>query len=149
MIYLLDTDTLIFMIRGLKGGRRHPSRRARATALVKRCQLAQKAADTVGVSAITISELEFGARNSDSYEKEMEAVHKILRPFDTFDYETVDCPVQYGRIRHDLQIEGRPIGSMDLMIAAHALSLDATVVTNNSSHFARIKGLKTVNWSTA
>jgi tRNA(fMet)-specific endonuclease VapC len=123
VIYLLDTDILIYMIRGLKRGSRHRAQRAKAMAVVKRCQEAQDEDHSVAVSAITVSELEFGARGSDSYDKEIEAVHKILRPFDACDYDAVGCAVHYGRIRHELETAGRTIGSMDLLIAAHAMSL--------------------------
>jgi tRNA(fMet)-specific endonuclease VapC len=146
VIYLLDTDTLIFMVRGLKPGRR-PSQRQRALNLVDRCRQAQAAGDIVGLSAVTVSELEFGAQNSTDYEAEIAAVHKVLVPFDLFDYSAVSCPPHYGRIRHHLDSKGQTIGSMDLLIAAHALALDATLVTNNLAHFSRVPGLKTVNWN--
>jgi tRNA(fMet)-specific endonuclease VapC len=145
MIYLLDTDTLIFMARGLKSHRR-PAQRQRAQQLVDRCRKAQRRGDSVGLSAITVSELEFGARNSGQYETEMAAVRKLLMPFDIFDYDSVSSPPHYGRIRHDLESRGVTIGSMDLLIAAHALGLDATLVSNNLAHFSRVPGLRTANW---
>ena len=60
--------------------------------------------------------------------------------------DAIVCPSHYGRIRHELETEGVTIGSMDLLIAAHALALDATLVSNNLAHFSRVRGLKTVNW---
>ena len=146
MIYLLDTDLLIFIIRGTKAGVRQASLRQRAATLVKRCRAAQAADDSVGLSALTVSELEFGARNSGDYDKEIAAVRKVLTPFDVYDYDAVSCPEHYGRIRHELETSGQTIGSMDLLIAAHASALGATVVTNNDAHFARVHGLKVVNW---
>lgn len=145
MIYLLDTDTLIFMVRGLKSSRR-PKARQQAQALVSRCREAQAAGDSVGLSAVTILELEFGAQKSGSYEAEIAAVQKVLAPFDVHDYDAVDCPPQYGRARNELEAKGLSIGAMDLMIAAHALALDATLVTNNTAHFSRLQGLKAANW---
>jgi tRNA(fMet)-specific endonuclease VapC len=145
MIYVLDTDILIYMIRGLKGGARR-GQRERARHLVRRCRQAQQEGHTVGVSAITVSELEFGARLSGRYEDEIAAVQKILGPFETYDYEAVNCSPHYGRIRHELEQAGETIGAMDLLIAAHALGLDATLVTNNLSRFQRIKGLKVTDW---
>lgn len=145
MIYLLDTDMLIYMVRGLKPSRR-PAQRQRARELVERCRQIQSAGDSVGLSAVTVSELEFGARNSGQYETEIGAVHKLLTPFDIYDYDAVACPRQYGRIRHDLETKGATIGSMDLLIAAHALALEATLVSNNVAHFSRIADLKTANW---
>jgi tRNA(fMet)-specific endonuclease VapC len=147
MIYLLDTDTLIFLIRGLKPARR-PAQRKRAHQLVDRCRQVRSSGDSVGLSAITVSELEFGARGSDDYQIEMAAVRKVLTPFEIFDYDSVSCPPHYGRIRHELESQGMTIGAMDLLIAAHAYALAATLVSNNLAHFSRIAGLKTVNWLT-
>ncbi|HUY32921.1 MAG TPA: type II toxin-antitoxin system VapC family toxin [Pirellulales bacterium] len=147
MIHLLDTDMLIFMIRGLKPGRR-AAQRQRADELVERCRRAQAENDSVGLSAITVSELEFGARNSDRYEVEITAVHKVLSPFTIYDYDSVSCPRHYGRIRNELETQGVAIGSMDLLIAAHALALSATIVSNNLAHFSRVAGLQTANWLT-
>ncbi len=145
MTYLLDTDMLIFMIRGLKSGKR-PAQRQRAQQVIDRCREAQAAGDAVALSALTVSELEFGARLSADYEAEMAAVRKALTPFDLHDYDAIACPSHYGRIRHELETEGVTIGSLDLLIAAHALALDATLVSNNLAHFSRVRGLKTVNW---
>jgi tRNA(fMet)-specific endonuclease VapC len=144
VIHILDTDMLIHMIRGLKAtGRRQ---RQRALDLVERCRQAQKEGHAVGVSAITVSELEFGARKSGRYEDEIAAVAKILTPFDLYDYAAVSCAPHYGRIRHDLEQAGQTIGAMDLLIAAHALGLDATLVTNNLAHFQRVTGLRVTDW---
>ena len=146
MIYLLDTDMLIFMIRGLKGGGRQRERRERASALRDRCRQVQQEGHAVGVSSITVAELEFGARNSDRYEEESAAVQKVLMPFETYDFDAVSCPLHYGRIRQELEQAGATIGAMDLLIAAHALSLEATLVTNNLAHFRRVSGLKVTDW---
>ena len=145
MIYLLDTDLLIFLVRGLKAlHRRQP--RQQATVVLEHCRKAQANGDSVGLSAVTVSELEFGARNSDNYEREIAAVHKILTPFEVHDYDAVLCPQHYGRVRHELEAKGKSIGAMDLLIAAQALALRGTLVTNNEAHFSRIEGLKVVNW---
>jgi tRNA(fMet)-specific endonuclease VapC len=57
-----------------------------------------------------------------------------------------DTVAHYGRTRHHLEQKGTPIGNMDLLIAAHALSRKCTLVTNNLKEFNRIPGLKTANW---
>lgn len=144
MIYLLDTDTLIDMIRGLKP---RAKRRARAEKIVAHCQSAQDDGHTVGLSSITVSELEYGARRSRDYAAELRAVHKVLTPFELFDYDAVRAPQEYGRIRHELESAGVPIGAMDLLIAAHAVALHATLVSNNVGHFRRIPGLPVENWA--
>lgn len=100
----------------------------------------------MGLSAVTVSELEFGARKSGNYADEIAAVHKVLTPFDLYSYDAVSCPEHYGRLRHDLETKGRSIGSMDMLIAAHAMALSAALVTNNDAHFSRIAGLRVVNW---
>jgi tRNA(fMet)-specific endonuclease VapC len=145
MTYVLDTDILIYMIRGLKSTRK-PVQRQRAQALAERCRQTQTAGDTVGISAVTVSELEFGARHSGDYAAEIAAVRKVLTPFDLFDYDAVACPPHYGRVRHEVESAGMTIGAMDLLIAAHAVALGATLVSNNLVHFARVRGLKTANW---
>ncbi|HEX7379487.1 MAG TPA: type II toxin-antitoxin system VapC family toxin [Pirellulales bacterium] len=145
MTYILDTDSLIFMIRGLKSARR-PDQRKRAANLVEQCRAAQNAGDKVAISAITVSELEFGAHQSGDYEREMSAVQKVLTPFRVLEYDGVVCPAHYGRVRYELETKGLPIGSMDTLIAAHALALNATLVSNNLAHFSRVSGLTVVTW---
>jgi tRNA(fMet)-specific endonuclease VapC len=101
----------------------------------------------VGLSAVTVSELELGARASGQYDPEIQAVRKLLTPFDIYDYDCVACPHYYGRIRHELETRGATIGAIDLLIAAHSLALAATLVSNYMAHFARVTGLTAVNWS--
>jgi tRNA(fMet)-specific endonuclease VapC len=146
VLYVLDTDMVIFILRGLKATARQRTRRERALALVTRCREAQASGDVVGLSAVTVSELEFGAYNSGNYETEIAAVRKILTPFEVFDYDGTTCPAHYGRIRHELEQAGQAIGAMDLLITAHALALAATFVTNNLAHFQRISGLSVTRW---
>jgi tRNA(fMet)-specific endonuclease VapC len=146
VLYILDTDMVIFMLRGLKAPARQRDRRDKALALVVRCREAQANGDVVGLSAVTVSELEFGAYNSGNYDTEIVAVRKILTPFEVFNYEGATCPAHYGRIRHELERAGQAIGAMDLLIAAHALALAATLVSNNFAHFQRISGLSVTGW---
>jgi tRNA(fMet)-specific endonuclease VapC len=146
VLYLLDTDTVLYMLRGLKAPARQRARRDKALALVARCREAQAKGDVVGLSAITVSELEFGAYNSGDYDTEIAAVRKLLVPFEVFDYDGATCPPHYGRVRHELEQAGQAIGAMDLLIAAHALALAATLVTNNLAHFQRVSGLSVTRW---
>jgi tRNA(fMet)-specific endonuclease VapC len=146
VLYILDTDLVIFMLRGLKAPARQRARRDKALALVARCREAQVEGDVVGLSAITVSELEFGAYNSGDYETEIVAVRKILTPFEVFVFDGVSCPAHYGRIRHELERAGQAIGAMDMLIAAHSLALRATLATNNLGHFQRISGLSVARW---
>jgi predicted nucleic acid-binding protein len=99
VVYVLDTDMVIFMLRGRKAPARQRVRRDRALALVARCRKAQAQGDVVGLSVVTVSELEFGACKSGNYDTEIVAVRKILVPFEVFNYEGPNCPAHYGRIR--------------------------------------------------
>jgi len=141
---MLDTDITIFLLRGLKS--RHRIARQKAEAIAARCRQSLDNGAKVGPSAITVSELENGAQKSGDYEAEIAAMRKILLPFTHFNYDCTACSVQYGVVRHDLTKRGVPIGPLDTMIAAHALAVDATLVTNNLAHFGRVSGLKLENW---
>lgn len=147
MIYLLDTDTLIFMIRGMKRTSVADPLRRRAQKLVDCCRSHQLSGETVAASAITIAELEYGARRADRPQDELRSVEKVLSPFHRLAFEPSNAPSKYADIRAQLEADGQPIGAMELLIAAHALSLGATLVTNNTAHFGRISGLAIENWS--
>jgi tRNA(fMet)-specific endonuclease VapC len=151
MIYLLDTDTLIYMVRGLKmpapKNERQRERFRLAGKIVAHCRRQQSLGNEVGLSAITVAELEYGAHNSGDYEKEITAVRKILMPFVCFEFDATACAESYGAVRHDLETAGKIIGAMDLLIAGHALALQATLVTNDTAHFSRVTGLKCTNWT--
>ena len=134
------------MLRGLRAPVRQRARRDKALALVGRCREAQTSGDSVGLSAITVSELEFGAYNSKDRDAEMVAVRKLLTPFEVLDYDGVTCPQHYGRVRYELEKSGQTVGAMDLLIAAHALALGATLVTNNLAHFQRVSSLSVTRW---
>jgi tRNA(fMet)-specific endonuclease VapC len=69
-----------------------------------------------------------------------------LLPFEVLDFDGTRSPDHYGRIRQELEQTGVMIGAMDLLIAAHALAVSATVVTNKVAHFRRISGLTVANW---
>jgi len=146
VLYILDTDMVIFMLRGLKAPARQRARREKALAVVARCREAQADGDVVGLSAVTVSDLEFGAYHSGDYDTEIAAVRKLLTPFEILDYDGVTCPPYYGRVRQELEQAGQAIGAMDLLIAAHALALAATLVTNNLTHFQRVSGLSVTRW---
>lgn len=102
--------------------------------------------DQVCISVVTYAELLYGAEHSANKERNKEAVRDFVR------YLTVrgwndEAAEHYGLIRHDLESAGTPIGAMDMMIAAHARSVPAVLVSNNERHFGRVRGLKVVNWA--
>jgi tRNA(fMet)-specific endonuclease VapC len=145
VIYLLDTDTVIFLGRGSKSTR-PKALREKAVRLADRCKQAQADGHILGLSAITVSELEFGARYGGRYEAEMSLIRGLTAPFERYAYDAVECPDHYGRVRDGLERNGTAIGALDMLIAAHALALDATLVSNNTAHFSRVRGLKVDNW---
>lgn len=151
MIYLLDTNTLIQMVRGLKNAAPRNERQRehllRAERIVARCREQQTLGHDVGLSAITVAELEYGAQHSGDYEKEIAAVRKILMPFVCYGFDATVCAASYGRVRHLLETAGKVVGAMDLLIAAHALALSARLVSSDSD-FARVPNLPCENWIT-
>ena len=146
MIYLLDTDTIIFILQGVKSTADR-QRRSRARKILAKLRSERQLKHTIGVSAITISELEYGCRNSGQYHQELRYLARVLRYLTRLPFDETSCPNHYGQVKYALKLQGRIIGVMDLLIAAHALSFSATLVTNNTAHFNRVPGLKTVNWN--
>ncbi|MBT4289651.1 MAG: type II toxin-antitoxin system VapC family toxin [Deltaproteobacteria bacterium] len=99
----------------------------------------------IGISSITIAELEYGAKKSSRVNENLERLELFLFPFEIFPFDAV-CAKYYGDIRSRLEIEGCVIGQLDMLIAAQALSKRLTLVTNNQKEFSRIKNLKLENW---
>lgn len=99
----------------------------------------------LGISVITLAELEYGVSKSSQPARNREALEQFVSPLQiaTFDRRAT---IVYGKIRALLEKRGYPIGSMDLLIAAHALSLDARLATNNVKEFKRVSGLRVENW---
>ncbi len=100
----------------------------------------------LGISVITLAELEYGANKSNEPTRNREALEQFVSPLEiaVFDRQVTSV---YGKIRALLEKRGRPIGSMDLLIAAHALSLNVRLVTNNMREFKRVPGLHVENWA--
>ncbi len=101
--------------------------------------------EQIGLSTITISELQYGVLKSKKKNANKKALDLFLTPFEIFNFDS-KAASEYGKIRSDLEKKGTPIGGMDLLIAAHTLRLERTLVTNNESEFRRVTGLKVVNW---
>ena len=97
------------------------------------------------ISSITVSELMYGAYKSQHTAKNLQALEHFLMPFDIVEYD-YSAAIAYGKIRADLEKRGQVIGNMDMQIAGHALSLNMTVVTNNTKEFERVDGLSLDNW---
>jgi tRNA(fMet)-specific endonuclease VapC len=97
------------------------------------------------ISAITLSELEFGIENSGQKEKSRIALMEFLTIIDIKRFDE-NAAKEYGIIRKDLKDKNCLIGPMDMLIGAHAKSENMILVTNNTREFVRINGLKVENW---
>ena len=99
----------------------------------------------LSLSSITVSELYYGVYKSEYIEKNLLALNNFLKPFNIVDYD-LNASIEYGKIRASLEKIGRVIGGLDMQIAAHAKSLDMTLITNNTKEFERIDNLVIDNW---
>jgi tRNA(fMet)-specific endonuclease VapC len=131
MKYLLDTNTCIYLIK-----RQYPEILAK---------LLKVGFENIGISAITLAELEYGIANSSRSMESQTALLEFILPFEILDF-TYTAASFYGRIRKELKDMGRPIGDMDMLIASIAMANDLIVVTNNEKEFRRISGLRIENW---
>jgi len=101
--------------------------------------------DNATISSITLAELEFGVCNSGAYEKNRAKLLLFLPLVDVLPFDAA-AAVEYGMIRADLQKKGMVIGSLDMLIAAHAKSQNLTIITGNTDEFNRVTGLDVENW---
>ena len=99
----------------------------------------------VGISWVTLAELEFGVAKSQQQEKNQAALEEFVLPLEIAGFDRGVARV-YGQVRAALEKKGTPIGALDLMIGAHALAQGVTLVTNNTREFSCIKGLTIVDW---
>ena len=130
-MYMLDTDICIYIIK------RKPKSALKRLESLQPGQLA--------MSAITFAELMNGAKKSKQVEANVAILNELgeliqIRPFDQ------KAAIFYGDVRSTLEKKGKIIGSNDLLIAAHALSLDCILVSNNEKEFKRVNGLRIENW---
>jgi tRNA(fMet)-specific endonuclease VapC len=129
-LFLLDTNTCIYIIN------RRPPKVFDHFAGLKHGEIA--------ISSITGAELSFGVAKSGSL-RNRAALDKFFAPLEILPFDE-GAMREYGPLRFHLEAAGTPIGSLDLLIAAHALSLEATLVTNNAREFQRVPGLSIENW---
>ncbi len=100
----------------------------------------------IGISSITLAELRYGVAKSTHREKNAKALDEFVIPLEVVPYDESAAYV-YGDIRATLEKAGTPIGSMDMLIAAHAVSLGIPLVTNNTREFLRVPSLNIVDWT--
>ena len=128
--YMLDTNIISDLIKNPQG------KSAKRVAKVGE--------DNICTSIIVAAELRYGCAKSGS-ERLLKAVEDLLGEIDVLPFD-VPADADYGGIRSKLEAAGKPIGSNDLLIAAHAYATGVTIVTANIDEFKRIRGLKVENW---
>lgn len=131
MKYLLDTDTCMYIIN---------ERPKRVLDRFKKHSVGE-----LGISSITAAELAYGVAKSGSAGNRA-ALETFMLPLEVAHYD-MQAALLYGEIRAALESRGRIIGPLDLLIAAHALSLGAILVTNNQKEFKRVPDLSLENWT--
>lgn len=132
MEYMLDTNICIYLIK------KKPPK------VLER--LSGHEVSEVGVSVVTLSELEFGVQKSQQKERNGLALVQFLAPLEIA-YFDEHAARQYGVLRAELENKGRPLGALDMLIAAHARALGAVLVTNNTREFRRVPELTIENWT--
>ncbi|MCG8689430.1 MAG: type II toxin-antitoxin system VapC family toxin [Desulfobacterales bacterium] len=132
MKYLLDTDICIYIIN------------KRPAKVIERLRKFEPG--NLGISVITLSELQKGVSKSLHKKKNQDVLDHFISVFTVLSYEPSDAKA-YGEIVANLEEKGQIIGGNDLFIAAHALSRKLTLVTNNEKEFNRVQGLKIENWA--
>ncbi len=132
MRYMLDTNICIDLIKN------------RSDKLLNHMRAFHTA--EIGVSVVTVAELQYGVSKSQQKERNQVALGAFLLPLDIANL-SMDTTLVYGEIRAELEKQGRPIGPLDTLIAAHALSLDVPLVTNNTGEFSRVQGLRVEDWT--
>ena len=132
MRYMLDTNICIYIIK---------NKPKKVIIELKRHKPSE-----ICVSAITYAELTYGVEKSMAVEKNRLALALLFSNIEVLDFD-IKAAIHYGKIRAYLEKQGTPIGPLDMMIAAHAISLGYTVVTNNIKEFQRVPDLKLENWA--
>ncbi len=130
--FLLDTNTVIY------AKKRNP------ISVLNRLRAHHPS--EIAISSITMAELEYGIANSSDPDRNRIALLLFLSGITILPFNEAAAR-EYGDIRYQLKAEGNPIGSNDLLIAAHARSLRLTLVTHNTKEFSRVTGLKLEDWA--
>ena len=131
MRYMLDTNICIYVIK------HKPESVFRKLKKIK--------PEDVCISSITYAELAYGVEKSAQPERNRLALSMMLSSIEIVAFDD-SAAADYGEIRASLEKGGTPIGSLDMLIAAHARSAGCTLVTNNTKEFCRVEGLKLANW---
>ena len=128
--FMLDTDTVSFALRGVDS---------------VRSRLLELHPSEVCISVLTLAELRFGADR-----KRSKRLHSLIDTFVASVRPVVfdeNAAAAFGPLANALLDRGAPIGHLDTLIAAHALALNVVLLTNNTRHFSRVRGLRTESWA--
>ncbi|MCR4704068.1 MAG: type II toxin-antitoxin system VapC family toxin [Saccharofermentans sp.] len=131
MRYMLDTNICIYIIKH------------KPESVYRR--LMKIRPEDVCISSITYSELSYGVEKSEQKDRNRLALTLMLSNIEILEFDTAAAE-EYGNIRARLEKTGTPIGSLDMLIAAHAKASGCTLVTNNLKEFSRVEGLKVESW---
>jgi len=132
MKYLLDTNICIYIIN------EKPKKILR--------KFEQYPVHDFGISSITHAELQYGVEKSNNKNTNQDALNEFLLPLTILPFYGEKLVTCYGEIRSLLESKGKTIGPLDMLIAAHALSLNLTIISNNIKEFSRVSNLKCENW---
>lgn len=132
--WLLDTNACIAVMKN-----QPPSVKA---------SLLEQAVESVGISAISLYELHYGVSKSSRSTQNAATLANFCRYIRVYAWDE-SCAEQAGQMRAELERRGTPIGPYDMLIAAHAKTLGATLVTHNRREFERVQGLQVVDWEQA
>ena len=130
-MFLLDTDTIIYSLKGNQ------------TVIQN---LSNHQYDPLRISVISLMELYYGAYKSQKISANLAKVRRIEKAFDTIPADFFITET-FGMIKSSLESQGNPLDDFDLIIAATALAHNLILVTNNEKHFRRVEGIKLENWS--
>ena len=132
MKYILDTNICIYIIN---------NKPAKVLRKFERYPVYE-----FGISSITHAELQYGVEKSENKNTNQAALDEFLLPLTILPFQGKRLVSRYGEIRTALESKGQTIGPLDMLIAAHALSLDLTIISNNIKEFSRVPKLKCENW---
>ncbi len=132
MKYLLDTNICIYIIN------------EKPKKVLKKFE--EYSVNEFAISSITHAELQYGVEKSKNKHTNQDALEEFLLPLTILPFHGEKLVACYGEIRASLESKGKTIGTLDMLIAAHALSLDLTIISNNIKEFSRIPNLKCKNW---
>ena len=130
-MYLLDTNICIFAIN------------RKSVNVLEKIKLESKRG--IFLSSITVAELEYGVQNSQHVDSNRLALLKFISIFNILNFSDQDATA-YGRMKSELRKKGKLFGPLDMLIAAHAISQELILVTNNMKEFQNVENLKIEDW---